>query len=241
MIIAIISDIHANIEALEQVIDDIQKQEVDKIICLGDIVGYGPNPNECIEKLKNLGCLCLAGNHDWAALGMLDTSTFNRVAKHAIDWTKEQLTPNNLGFLQGLPLTQVEEGCLFVHATPQNPEKWGYIIAIGHARQAFQEFHEKVCFVGHTHYPFVLQQKNEEIYNVTKAEVEFEEDCRYLINVGSVGQPRDKNPDASYGIIDTEKNTFRFRRIPYPIQAVKEKIIQAGLDMILGTRLEKGT
>ncbi len=243
MKIAIISDIHGNEEALIEVLMSIEREKIEKIICLGDIVGYGPNPNECVEIIKSLeNCICLAGNHDWAAIGKVDIRTFNRVAREAIIWTQRKLIDENKKYLNSLPLTYSEYNALFVHASPLNPEKWNYIISVKDARIAFQEFTEQVCFIGHTHYPFVLKKREREIYNIENLEkVQLESSSKYLINVGSVGQPRDRNNKSSYGIFDVDKRIFYLKRVPYPIKKVQAKILEAGLDPLLSARLDIGT
>ncbi|GAB1421420.1 metallophosphoesterase family protein [Anaerolineales bacterium] len=242
MRILIISDIHANLTAFEAVLADA-KNDWDYVWCLGDVVGYGPDPNECIELLRTLPHLCLAGNHDWAMLGRLDTRTFNPDAKRAVEWTISVLKPENIDFLQSLPVTFVIGDYTLVHASPREPV-WEYILEPLIAALNFPHFETSYCFVGHTHQPVIYELMREN--GDTRANApRYRETVklngkRQIINPGSVGQPRDQNPQASYVILDTDKDTFEHRRIPYNIPAVQERMRQANLPERSILRLEHG-
>ena len=237
----IFSDIHANLEALEAVLAELEEAHVDEILCLGDVVGYGPNPNECIALVKEKVAFCLAGNHDVAPLGKLDVQYFNYVARKAIEWTAKELTSESQAFLQSLPMTRAYETFFIVHSTPLEPEKWGYILSMGDAEDNFAGFTQQTCFVGHSHSAWCVEKsadghhEGRENYPIL-----LNDSARYLINVGSVGQPRDRNPAAALGILDVENKTYELRRVPYDIPATQRKILEAGLPELLAERLALG-
>ncbi|MBI5205672.1 MAG: metallophosphoesterase family protein, partial [Nitrospirae bacterium] len=186
---AVISDVHANLEALEAVLEDTGKRKAKDIIFLGDAVGYGPNPNECIELLKDSCKIMLAGNHDCALTGLADTENFNEYARLAIEWTLSVLTKPNLDILKELPLIKVlrKDNALLVHSTPKEPELWHYLLTLSEAEVNFHHFEQKICFLGHTHYPFIIERllSGELITYKNNAEIGKAE--RYIINAGSVG------------------------------------------------------
>ncbi|NIR51685.1 metallophosphoesterase family protein [candidate division KSB1 bacterium] len=237
---AIISDIHGNLEALESVLTEIEKHYVDSLLCLGDVVGYGPNPNECVEVIRDKAEVILAGNHDYAPLGKLDLSYFNPWARNAIEWTADQLSESSKEFLLSLPLKMNLNGFTIVHSTPLNPEQWNYIITIGDAVRNFHEFEGRVCFVGHSHVPMIVSVKNEDYRAIRENPLQIDPDRRYIINVGSVGQPRDLIPRAAYAIYDTTNGTYELFRVDYDIAETQSKIIQSGLPEFLAERLELG-
>lgn len=242
MRILVISDIHANLTAFKTVLDHA-KGDWDYVWCLGDVVGYGPDPNECVELLRTMPHLCLAGNHDWATLGRLDIRTFNPDARRAVEWTQETMTPDNLAYLEALPVTFVIGDYTLVHASPREPV-WEYILEPLVAALNFPHFETPYCFVGHTHQPVVYELANEN--GDTRArEPHYGQALnlngrRQIINPGSVGQPRDQNPNAAYGILNTETGAFEHRRIPYDIPDVQERMRKAGLPERNITRLEHG-
>ncbi|OQY29162.1 MAG: hypothetical protein B6244_04815 [Candidatus Cloacimonetes bacterium 4572_55] len=240
MKIAIISDIHGNLEALETVLSHINKQKVDKIVCLGDIVGYGSNPNECAEIIREKCQLALAGNHDFAAADKTDISYFNPYAKEAVMWTRRKLTPENLEYISNLPLDYYEEERIFVHAIPSNPGSWGYIMSNMEASREFRFFAHKVCFVGHSHSPVVIEYKDNRCKFIRRPEFHFEDDKRYIVNVGSVGQPRDGDPKACYITYDVDSRYVQYYRLKYDLETTQKKIHLAGLPKNLANRLEFG-
>ncbi|MFQ5677252.1 MAG: metallophosphoesterase family protein, partial [bacterium] len=213
---AIISDIHGNLEALEKVLAEIDRLDVDEILCLGDVVGYGPNPNECVQIIRQRAQYTLAGNHDYAPIGKLDISYFNPWARSAIEWTAKELTATSVEFLSHLPLKAELDGFTIVHATPYNPEDWNYINTIGDAALNFPEFDNQICFIGHSHVPMIVTVDKVNDYRVSKNNpLKILKDFRYIINVGSVGQPRDFNPKASFSIYDNKAKVYENFRIEY--------------------------
>ncbi|MDZ7372382.1 MAG: metallophosphatase family protein [candidate division KSB1 bacterium] len=241
MRIAILSDIHANLEALIAVLEDIEKQDLDAVLCLGDVVGYGPDPVECINTMKTISLFVLAGNHDHAAVDLTSAQDFNPVARAAVEWTRRQLDEPARAYLASLPLTRQDLGVYFVHGSPFRPEEWNYILSAADAGRAFDCFEEPVCFVGHSHVPLVLElgQDGRIRYRDPYGTV-FQGDRRYIVNVGSVGQPRDGDPRAAYGIWDRTQKAFELRRVAYDVQSVQRKILQAGLPPLLAYRLAYG-
>lgn len=238
---AIISDIHGNLEALKSVLADIDKKKVKEIICLGDVVGYGPNPNECVELIRKKAKVTLAGNHDYAPLGKLDLSYFNPWARDAIDWTASELTQSSIDFLLGLPLKIELDGFTIVHATPENPDEWDYILTIGDAMKNFPEFANQVCFVGHSHVPLIVVMNESGKYWVeNKNPLKFTKGERYIINVGSVGQPRDLDPKAAYALFDNTTKVYELLRVEYDVAKTQRKIRKAGLPEFLANRLIVG-
>jgi predicted phosphodiesterase len=243
MKIALVSDIHANIEALEAVLSDIKSRNVDEILCLGDIVGYGANPNECIELVKESCSLVLLGNHDAAAVGLLSTQHFNIHAKIAIEWTTDNLKKWGHDYLSTLPLKETKFSHTFVHATPYEPNMWYYITSLEEAAFNFQFFETPFCFVGHTHIPIIIVLEQEkEVYVHPGESLEYGAltNVRFLINEGSVGQPRDRNPKSCYGIIDTDAKTFTYHRVAYDVQKAQAKMRKIKMPEFLITRLEEG-
>jgi predicted phosphodiesterase len=238
---AFISDIHANLEALEAVLADIDKQGVDEVLCLGDVVGYGANPNECAEIIAKRCKSVLLGNHDAVATNLLTTQHFNVHAKIAIEWTTQALTPANRSFLAALPVSKTTDLITMAHSTPYEPGMWYYITSLEEAAFNFQFFDTKFCLVGHTHIPMIIVLDDEEIYVNPEKQISYkEQDRRLLINIGSVGQPRDRNPDSSYGILDTDEMLFTLHRIPYDIPKAQAKMKKIKMPDFLVNRLAEG-
>lgn len=237
----IISDIHANLAALEAVLDDAPV--FDELWCLGDLVGYGPKPNDCIELVRALPHTSLAGNHDRAALGDLNLSSFNPVARRANEWTRKQLTSSSRTYLGGLPASLQKGDFCLAHGSPREPV-WEYITDTGVACTNFEHFSTPVCLVGHTHVPAVFRLDRER--ECCRAEVpplaepiQLGPD-RVIINPGSVGQPRDGDPRASYALLDTEAMTWELRRVSYAVETTQERMRAEGLPRYLIQRLEAG-
>ncbi len=241
MKIALLSDVHSNLEALTAVCDSIDRMGCDKVFFLGDSVGYGADPNKCLDIICALSDKVLAGNHDWAAIDKATANTFNKFARNAIVWTEKKLTRASKEMLTGMPLTHVFQDCFLVHATPTNPEDWDYITSPKQARHQFDAFTERLCFIGHSHTPAVYIQDSKGSISITnKNEILLRKGQRYIINNGSVGQPRDGNPKASYGIYNTIARSYNRIRVKYNIQGAQEKISAAGLPEHLAARLELG-
>ncbi|MBN2542993.1 metallophosphoesterase family protein [bacterium] len=240
MLIALISDIHGNLEALEAARNIIEKIEPDKTICLGDVVGYGANPSECLQIIREMVSLCIAGNHDSAVAGLTHIDTFTTYAKEALLWTIKRMTPEEKKYLSALPMVYEYRDFLFVHASPSEPGKWGYIQSNHEAMAAFQALKNKICFVGHTHIPYVWVFMDEGFYPEESVVYRLESSKKYIVNIGSIGQPRDKNPKGSIMIFDTEQLTIKLIRFDYTIGTAQKKILEAGLPNELAIRLGNG-
>lgn len=242
MKVLIISDVHANLVALEAVVE--AAGEFDALWNLGDIVGYGPRPGQCIDYILRLNpAASLIGNHDWAAIGRLQLDEFNPVARYATYWTTAQLTTSHMHYLEGLPNRVIDGDWMLVHASPRHPI-WEYVYTAKVAQENFELFDTQVCFLGHTHVQLFisesmasagktpLQPRDGEEISITRE--------RYIINPGSVGQPRDSNPDAAFAIFDTETKVVTFRRTPYDVALTQQQMDDAGLPRPLITRLALG-
>lgn len=239
---AIISDIHSNIESFDVILLEIEKESPDRILFLGDIVGYGPEPSECIKKIKETTDVILVGNHDHAAAGLTDISYFNPDAKEALEWTIGRLTEEEKTYLSRLPLTGelTADDIFLVHSTPKRPQEWNYIFTIEDVIESFEYFEQRVCFSGHSHVPVIIAMDASGGIDILKDEARIEKDSRYLINVGSVGQPRDGNPDAAYALYDLEESTVKIKRVSYNYHKTQEKMRKAGLPDYLINRLSAG-
>ncbi len=243
MRILILSDIHANLVALEAVIKDADKFE--RVWCLGDVVGYGPEPNQCIERLRKFELLCLAGNHDWAVLDKLDLEEFNPDARRAAIWTRNQLTSNSLEWLSALPerVPVQEEKFTLVHGSPRYPI-WEYVLTPAVARINFDHFETQLCLIGHTHVPVLYRYHRDEKMAIAEPLHETFPIVlgpeRMMINPGSVGQPRDGDPRAAYAILDLGTLTLTHHRVPYDIAATQATMEQAKLPTRLIQRLSYG-
>ena len=236
MLYAVVSDIHANYEALKVVLADIEARKPDRRICLGDIVGYNAAPSECIALVKDFDII-LMGNHDYAVKDQELVEKFNFHARLAIEWTLERLSPEEKQYLSALPYVDKEEGLTFVHATPRHPDQWGYIMNIDDAMDSFNYFSTQVCFIGHTHFPVIVSDAGEIIM---EKRLEFRRKSRYVVNIGSVGQPRDGDNRACYVLYDTEKRYLEYVRLPYDIEATQKRMVKAKFPHFLVNRLTEG-
>jgi len=225
MKIALISDIHSNLDALEVALQEISDRRIDEVYCLGDIVGYGADPNPCVDLVRKVAVRCISGNHDSAVVGLTSTQYFNSYAQAAIRWTVTQLTDTNRRFLIDLPYSFSAHGIFCVHSTPTNPERWNYIFSKEEAARYFPAFQEPICFIGHSHIP---------------AEFESQDEKQLIINIGSVGQPRDRDPRLSFVIYDTDNQEIERVRLKYDIESAAAKIRDAGLPGFLAERLTWG-
>jgi diadenosine tetraphosphatase ApaH/serine/threonine PP2A family protein phosphatase len=239
--IAIISDIHGNSHALEAVLAEIDRRELTDVVCLGDVVGYGAMPNECIRILRERGIPTLAGNHDHAAVGIVDITFFNDIAKRAVYWTREVLTDEHVKWLKDLPyVSQYPPEFYFVHASPCDPPAWNYVLTFGEARGCFNAIDHRFCFIGHSHQPTVVEKSGQDLTCPEGYTVPIRNDCRYLINVGSVGQPRDRNPAACFVHLDMDEGLIHFVRTPYDIEGAQKAILEQKLPEELAERLAYG-
>ena len=240
MRLAILSDIHGNLEALETVLADVANQRVDAMACLGDFVGYGAAPNECIDRLRPLIEVAVAGNHDFAACGRIKLGYFNPDAAVAARWTTEQLRPENIAYLRTLPYLVQWHGVCLVHASPAEPQEWNYVFSPNDAALEMEHVQEDVCFVGHSHYPGTFELDGASVRYTREARVSGVAGRRYLVNVPSVGQPRDGDPRAGYLLYDDSMRTFEHVRLDYDILAAMTRIREAGLPSYLAERLASG-
>jgi len=236
---AIFSDVHANLEALEAVLADARARKCTRFVCLGDVVGYNANPRECLERVRELDCPAVKGNHDEAASRLSPPGDFNEIAERAISWTRDHLTDQDKEWLRGLPLQTRVQDFTTVHATLDTPEQWGYVFNNLDAAASFTYQRTNVCFFGHTHVPMVFV-RDESVRRERVEHVRIEPAKKYFINMGSVGQPRDGNWRAAYCIYDTENNLVQQFRVKYDLAAVQKKIAEAGLPRLLAERLAIG-
>lgn len=239
---AILSDIHANLAALEAVLDDLRERRIDELWCLGDIVGYGPYPNECTELLRSCKHSCVVGNHDWGSTGKISISEFNRDAADACQWTGSVLTAGNFDYLRALPEVVERDGFTMAHGSPRYPI-WEYIMNSEEARENLPYFKTPFCLVGHTHIPLVFHQGKRRVpvfRHLDDGEEIALGEGRYIINPGSVGQPRDSDPRGSYAIYDAEEKRVTLYRIPYDIAETQQRMRDEGLPRFLIERLSQG-
>ncbi len=234
---AILGDIHGNLEALEAALNVLRPAGIDVYLQVGDIVGYGADPGPCIQKMREIGALVVSGNHDWAVVGKLDTSYFNPFAREAVEWTRSILEPADRLYLEQLPLVlEINDELEVVHATRDQPELFDYIQTYYDAHRSFEALSTNVCFMGHSHIPISFI-KGEAVTHTLSTSFQVPKDARALINVGSVGQPRDDNPKTAFAVYDSRTREYALHRVAYDAKRTAEKIRRAGLPDILGERL----
>ena len=235
-LIAIISDIHGNLEALTKVLKYCDHQKIDELYCLGDVVGYGPNPNECVEIIEETANVKIVGNHDLAMMKSEELAYFNKYALIAAEWTKKELTDENLEKISRYEDKRSVRDIIYVHSSPRDPLLWGYVKSHDDALEELNRLKEHICFIGHSHIPvtFTLQEmaKDTELV-ITQSE-------KYIINIGSVGQPRDGNPKASFGLYNTNSKRYINVRLTYNFKKTMEKIYSKPVPEFLGLRLALG-
>ncbi|HEB71234.1 MAG TPA: metallophosphoesterase [Nitrospirae bacterium] len=238
---ALISDIHANLEAFEAVLKDIKSVGVDNTLFLGDIVGYGPNPNECMDLLLKEADLSLGGNHDWAAVGMTPSEYFNPYAKSAMDWTVEVLRDDLKDFLLRTRAQDTFDGIQVAHSSPLNPEQWQYIMTQKDAVANYPHIQGDICFIGHSHQPIVIECAGPDNIKALRVDaITLSPGMKYLVNIGSVGQPRDSNNHSCWVVYDSDLGSVEFRRVGYDISVTQKKMSDAGLAIYLIDRLSEG-
>ena len=236
---AIFGDVHSNYDALKVVLADIEREKPDAIYCAGDIVGYGAEPSPCIEAVRALSCPTVAGNHDHAVAGRLTTEFFHTYAVEGIWWTRSKLSAAEVEYLGSLELVEDTQAGMLVHSTPADPAGFGYVFSLPEAMQAFDAMTREVCFIAHSHIPVTfwlgddIHVENAPRMILGKAE-------KALINVGSVGQPRDRNPRAAYALYDAESRRLEIRRLEYDWESAAQKILGAGLPGANAYRLALG-
>lgn len=235
---AIFSDVHSNREALEAVISAYKDELIDKYFCLGDLVGYAAEPNLCIETVETISQVTIAGNHDWASVDLFSSDYFNPLARDALEWTKRTLKNRQKTYLESLKLVYKNQDLTLVHGTLDNPADFNYMTDGYSAWETFNQLETNICFIGHTHVAgvFIKDRKDHITYRQDNT-IGIKEDTAYIVNTGSVGQPRDADPRAAYCIYDTEKKEVCLKRIDYDKLSARKKIIQAGLPRFLGDRL----
>jgi diadenosine tetraphosphatase ApaH/serine/threonine PP2A family protein phosphatase len=241
MRIAVISDVHANLEALTAVMHNIEKSNIERVFFLGDIVGYGVDPNKCIRLICDLCEIKLLGNHDYVAMGLQGADQFNVMAKESIMWTQKMLKRKSVERMSDFDMEATFLDYYMTHASPEDPSDWNYLFSESDAARGFERFTQSVCFVGHSHIPGVFVMRPDGTIGMqTPDSFTVSPDHRYIVNVGSVGQPRDGNRDACYVIVDTNESNFEFRRVPYDLSTAQNKMRKAQLPEFLITRLESG-
>ncbi|MFC1524836.1 metallophosphoesterase family protein [Planctomycetota bacterium] len=247
----ILGDIHGNLEALDTVLERLAQEKPDRYFCLGDLVGYGTDPSTCIKKVRELNCPIVAGNHDFAAAGVIDTDFFNIAARNAIYWTTKHLTNQDKEFLRHLKLIEkVPESnntsIMFTHSSPYQPELFEYIQTDYDLWMGFNNQETQLCFIGHSHIPtgFVLNNGETKdkatVSLINSFNFKVEPNQKLIINAGSVGQPRDEDPRACYAVYDDATKEIHIERVEYDIEKAGSKIIRSGLPASLAERLKHG-
>lgn len=238
----IISDIHGNIEALTASLASLENENIDEIVCLGDIVGYGANPEECVSKVREICKISILGNHDAAVSGRMDYSYYYDAARNALDWCAKRVSPETMEWLKQRPYREDRDDVTFCHGSPICPEEFEYIFTREKAKELIPKWDElsAVTFIGHSHLTRSFAVGKEEAYNVRGPEFTLRPDFKYIITAGSVGQPRDYDPRSCCCVFDTETRVFKYVRTEYNIEAQMNKIINAGLAYNFGARLLVG-
>jgi predicted phosphodiesterase len=241
MTFALISDIHGNLEALEAVLREIDKLKVDMICCLGDVIGYGSNPNECLDLVDRNCMIKLVGNHEYSSMGLLPMDNLNKVARTSASWTTAQLDDRSMSIINRFTMDATVDNSYLVHSSPFEPAKWHYILGQHEADQAFKHLNTQICFYGHSHLPMIFAESagGEHRCQVGHS-FQPDEETRYLINIGSVGQPRDNDPRACYVTFDSAEVDVVYHRVEYDIQRTQTKMQEAELPRLLIERLAVG-
>ena len=242
MRIGIFSDVHANIEALTTVLDAYESERIDKYVCIGDTVGYGASANECCDLIRGLAAFTILGNHDAAVAGRMDYSYYYDAARHALDMHSRILSPENMAWLKSLPYEVRDGHVTFCHGSPINLEEFEYIFSTEQAARCLDIWEDlsTVTFIGHSHLCKSFALTRDEVYEVVAEKFVLRPEHRYIVSVGSVGQPRDYDNRASYTIYDTEEKTFEFKRVAYDIDTAAQKIFASDLERNFGNRLFLG-
>jgi predicted phosphodiesterase len=237
---AIIADIHANLEALNTVLADIKAQNCTHVACLGDVVGYNANPKECLDMVRAMNIPVVKGNHDEYCSIENDLEGFNPHAAEAINWTRDQLTPEDRQWLRDLKYMRLVTSFTLVHATLDQPQRWGYVFDKFAAAASFTYQNTSICFFGHTHVPLAFVRDAGQVKGGTYSKFKIEPGKKYFINVGSVGQSRDGVPKATYVVYDMQEQSIELRRLDYDMATTQKKILDAGLPARLAERLALG-
>jgi len=237
---AIFADMHSNLEAYQAVLEKLKKEKPSKYFCVGDIVGYGADPVKCVEITKALNPVSVCGNHDWAVASLANLENFNPYAKDGIVWTKEAVADKEIDFLKRLELVHEDDELTLVHGSLFRPEEFNYVIDMYSAYKMLEMARTNISFIAHSHIPGIFVMENGKPGYATTASVKIKEGRKYLVNVGSVGQPRDGDPRGAYCIYDKGKKTLEIKRVKYDIKKAQKKILDAGLPELLAHRLREG-
>jgi diadenosine tetraphosphatase ApaH/serine/threonine PP2A family protein phosphatase len=241
MLYGICSDIHSNATAFKAVLESMRDNGVERKVCLGDIVGYGVDTDECVDLVRENMDFCLIGNHDSVAVKNESSEGFNPYAKQAIEWTQKHLSKDSVAYIRSLPYIHEENDICFVHASPLSPADWVYVTDLEDALNAFDHFSERYCFVGHTHSPVIIASRPMAIPKILdEYEYVIANTERLLVNVGSVGQPRDRDPRACWCLLDTETKCVRLIRVEYDIRKTQNRMKKQGMPSFLIDRLSVG-
>ena len=241
MKLALISDIHGNLEALSAVLEDIDKQQVDKIHCLGDVVGYGSEPAACLELVNKTCDIKLMGNHEYVILGLESPDSYTQAARISAEWTRGRLTDRDFSFITDFEMDRSLDNLYLVHSSPFEPEQWHYILSPEEAAQAFERLEGWLCFHGHSHIPLIFSEAHDRPPRERVGHSFLpDSENRYLVNIGSVGQPRDNDSRACYVTFDTDEGEVTYHRVAYDIETAQSKMAQAQLPEMLIERLAVG-
>lgn len=238
----IVSDVHGNLEALSVACAHLQGQRVDRYAFLGDAVGYGPNPNEVCTVLRQLCDVAILGNHDAAVAGRMDMDHYYAAAQHALHYSQAQLDAANMAWLAALPYTQSEGEVAFCHGSPQFPEQFDYLFRADQVQQMVEEGVRlpPVTCIGHSHLTVSFEVSGQDVRALPSGSIQCDPNKQYIITVGSVGQPRDRDPRTCCAVFDTETRLFEYHRLSYDLRATRQKILDAGLAVVFGERLTVG-
>lgn len=236
----IFSDVHSNLEAFESVIGALRREKIDTYICAGDIIGYGADPSHCIELTREFTSNVICGNHDWASVGLFDNSYFNPHAKEAVCWTAENLNEAEKDYLTDLRVIHEERDFIVAHGSLDEPERFHYVLDLHSALRNFLILEKRICFIGHSHSPVIFSKSGDDVRYIKSFKVRLDKEASYIVNVGSVGQPRDNDPRACYSVYDADHNTIEIKRVSYDIKKAQDKILKAGLPAVLAHRLGMG-
>jgi diadenosine tetraphosphatase ApaH/serine/threonine PP2A family protein phosphatase len=237
---AILADVHANLESLRAVLRDAREQ-ADAVVCLGDVVGYGADPVACVDLVAERSLTVVGGDHEHAVTGRLDLEGATPWARASAEWTRDRLDHDHRAWLGGLPLVNEVEDATLVHASPAHPDEWQDLVSAEDGYAAFAAFSTRLCFVGHSHRPATWVQGSwGRAHEPGVSQVTLEAGCRYVVSVGSVGQPRDRDPRAAYALWDSSARRVALRRVPYDVATARLKIVRAGLPRLLADRLAEG-
>lgn len=238
---AIISDVHGNLEAFRAVLDALSGERIDAYLSIGDLVGYGADPKECIKFLKSLDPqVLIAGNHEWGIAGLADIESFSDLARHAVLWSRSALDKEETEYLKSFQLVYEDEKMTLVHGTLNMPEEFYYIFDSNDAYVTIRAMKSRLCFVAHTHVPAIFFSDNNRVDYIDGPRIRVDLGKKYVINAGSVGQPRDGDPRASYAIYDNKEATVEIKRVEYDVKRAQEKILRAGLPARFAYRLSEG-